>query len=125
MISAFDTTAKVDAAFAELKAYWDRLLDIYVVKTDEEKLDRMVNIWNQYQCMITFNMSRSASFFERGKGLPRLQPGPRGLRASDTGTSPRTNHRHSFYPIPRRRMLPPIPTADQTRQQRHRRRLQR
>ena len=43
MISAFDTTAKVDAAFAELKAYWDRLLDIYVVKTDEEKLDRMVN----------------------------------------------------------------------------------
>ena len=68
MISAFDTTAKVDAAFAELKAYWDRLLDIYVVKTDEEKLDRMVNIWNQYQCMITFNMSRSASFFESGIG---------------------------------------------------------
>ena len=68
MISAFDTTAKVDAAFAELKAYWDCLLDIYVVKTDEEKLDRMVNIWNQYQCMITFNMSRSASFFESGIG---------------------------------------------------------
>ena len=68
MISAFDTTAKVDAAFAELKAYWDRLLNIYVVKTDEEKLDRMVNIWNQYQCMITFNMSRSASFFESGIG---------------------------------------------------------
>ena len=68
MISAFDTTAKVDAAFAELKAYWDRLLDIYVVKTDEEKLDRMVNIWNQYQCMITFNMSRSASYYESGIG---------------------------------------------------------
>ena len=66
MIASLDTTAKVDAAFAELKAYWDRLLDIYVVNTDEEKLDRMVNIWNQYQCMITFNMSRSASFFESG-----------------------------------------------------------
>ena len=93
MISAFDTTAKVDAAFAELKAYWDRLLDIYVVKTDEEKLDRMVNIWNQYQCMITFNMSVPPSFFERHRswnGFPRLNPGPRGLRASDTGTSPRT-----------------------------------
>ena len=38
------------------------------MKTDEEKLDRMVNIWNQYQCMITFNMSRSASFFESGIG---------------------------------------------------------
>ena len=68
MTAALDTTAKVDAAFAELKAYWDRLLDIYVVSTGEEKLDRMVNIWNQYQCMITFNMSRSASFFESGIG---------------------------------------------------------
>ena len=68
MIGAFDTTAKVDASFSELRAYWDGLLDIYSVKTPEEKLDRMVNIWNQYQCMITFNMSRSASFFESGIG---------------------------------------------------------
>ena len=76
MISAFDTTAKVDAAFAELKAYWDRLLDIYVVKTDEEKLDRMVNIWNQYQCMITFTCpvpplsSRAASVVEWVSATP-------------------------------------------------------
>ena len=68
MIAAFDTTAKVDAAFSELKAYWDALLDIFTVKSEEEKLDRMVNIWNQYQCMVTFNMSRSASFFESGIG---------------------------------------------------------
>ena len=68
MIESFDTTAKVDAAFAELQAYWDALLDIYSVKSPEEKLDRMVNIWNQYQCMVTFNMSRSASFFESGIG---------------------------------------------------------
>ena len=68
MMAAFGSTEKVDAAFAELKAYWDRLLDIYVVKSEEEKMDRMVNIWNQYQCMATFNMSRSASFFESGIG---------------------------------------------------------
>lgn len=68
MIAKFDTAEKVDKAFDELKTYWDHLLDIYVVKTGEEKLDRMVNIWNQYQCMITFNMSRSASFFESGIG---------------------------------------------------------
>ena len=67
-IARFDTTEKVDAAFAELKAYWDALLDIYVVDTGNDKLDRMVNIWNQYQCMVTFNMSRSASFFESGIG---------------------------------------------------------
>ena len=68
MINAFRTTGQVDAAFDELKRYWDHLLNIYVVKTGEERLDRMVNIWNQYQCMITFNMSRSASFFESGIG---------------------------------------------------------
>jgi cellobiose phosphorylase len=67
-IAKFDTPAKVDAAFMELRAYWDNLLDIYVLKSGDEKLDRMVNIWNQYQCMITFNFSRSASFFESGIG---------------------------------------------------------
>jgi len=67
-IAKFDTAAKVDAAFAELRAYWDNLLSVYSVKSGDEKLDRMVNIWNQYQCMITFCFSRSASYFESGIG---------------------------------------------------------
>lgn len=67
-IAKFNTVEKVDAALAELRTYWDNLLSIYSIKTGEEKLDRMVNIWNQYQCMITFNFSRSASYFESGIG---------------------------------------------------------
>lgn len=67
-ISRFDSVEKVDQALAELRTYWDNLLSIYSIKTKEEKLDRMVNIWNQYQCMITFCFSRSASFFESGIG---------------------------------------------------------
>ena len=67
-IAKFDTAEKVDAALAELKTYWNNLLSIYSVDSGDEKLDRMVNIWNQYQCMITFNFSRSASFFESGIG---------------------------------------------------------
>jgi cellobiose phosphorylase len=67
-IASFDTADKVDAAFAELHKYWDNLLSVFIVKSGEEKLDRMVNIWNQYQCMITFCFSRSASFFESGIG---------------------------------------------------------
>ncbi|MBN2743401.1 MAG: glycosyl transferase [Marinilabiliaceae bacterium] len=68
VIARFDTAAKVDAALAELKAYWNNLLSVYSVTSGDEKLDRMVNIWNQYQCMITFCFSRSASFFESGIG---------------------------------------------------------
>lgn len=67
-IARFDNAEKVDAAWFELKKYWDELLSIYNLKSGDEKLDRMVNIWNQYQCMITFNFSRSASFFESGIG---------------------------------------------------------
>ncbi len=67
-IAQYDTTEKVDAAFEQLHEYWDSLLDIFVADTGNDKLDRMVNIWNQYQCMVTFNMSRSASFFESGIG---------------------------------------------------------
>ena len=67
-IARFDTTEKVEAALAELRKYWDNLLSAFSVATHEEKLDRMVNVWNQYQCMITFCFSRSASFFESGIG---------------------------------------------------------
>ena len=68
IIENFNTSEKVDLAFEELRAYWDKLLGNFTLKSGEEKLDRMVNIWNQYQCMITFCFSRSASFFESGIG---------------------------------------------------------
>ena len=68
MVAQFNITEKVDTAFDELKEYWGNLLSTINLDSGDEKLDRMVNIWNQYQCMVTFNMSRSASFFESGIG---------------------------------------------------------
>jgi cellobiose phosphorylase len=68
MIARFDTPKKVDAALEALKKSWGGLLDKYTIRSHDEKLDRMVNIWHQYQCMMTFNMSRSASYFESGIG---------------------------------------------------------
>lgn len=68
VIAKFDTVEKVEAALADLAAYWDKLLNVIQVDSQDDKLNRMVNIWNQYQCMVTFNMSRSASFFEVGIG---------------------------------------------------------
>lgn len=68
LIERFSNAEKVDAALAELKAYWESLLSIFNIKSADEKLDRIVNVWNQYQLMVTFNMSRSASYFESGIG---------------------------------------------------------
>ena len=67
-ISRYTQKKEADQAFAALKAYWNGLLDKYQVTTPNEHVNRSVNIWNAYQCMITFNMSRSASYFESGIG---------------------------------------------------------
>jgi cellobiose phosphorylase len=68
LLARFATTEAADAALAELKDHWSGLLSTFTVTSTDSKLDRMVNIWNQYQCMVTFNMSRSASYFETGIG---------------------------------------------------------
>ncbi len=68
MLEKFATDEKVELALGELAAYWDALLGRFQVSSPDDKLDRMVNIWNQYQCMVTFNMSRSASYYESGIG---------------------------------------------------------
>ncbi len=68
MIDKVANPAGVQKAFDELNEYWNNLLTQYRVEHPDEKLSRMVNIWNQYQCMVTFNMSRSASYFESGIG---------------------------------------------------------
>ncbi len=68
IIAQYLDSANVEAAFEALREYWDALLAVYQVETPDEHTNRMVNIWNAYQCMVTFNMSRSASLFESGIG---------------------------------------------------------
>lgn len=68
LLSKYKTDADVEKAFNELQTYWKALLAKYTVTSSDDKVNRMVNIWNQYQCMVTFNMSRSASYYESGIG---------------------------------------------------------
>ena len=68
LLAKYKTSAQVDAALDDLHNYWNKLLSTYRVDTEDERLNRLVNVWNQYQCMVTFNMSRSASYYESGMG---------------------------------------------------------
>jgi cellobiose phosphorylase len=68
VIAKYLDPAQLDAAFERLRQYWDGLLGICQVETPDMHTNRMVNIWNAYQCMANFNISRSASFFESGIG---------------------------------------------------------
>ena len=68
VIARYADAKAVDDAMAKLAAYWEGLLGGFHIESNEPRLDRMVNIWNQYQCMVTFNLSRSASYYESGTG---------------------------------------------------------
>ena len=68
LIRRFQTKEQALEAFARLNQYWKELLSRYTVQSSNPHINRMANIWNQYQCMVTFNMSRSASYYESGTG---------------------------------------------------------
>src|SRR5664279_2817451 len=68
LLARYRDPAEVEAAFGRLRDHWTGLLAGLQVSTPSEHVNRMVNIWNQYQCMVTFNLSRSASLFESGIG---------------------------------------------------------
>ncbi len=129
MMARYATDAQVDAARDALAHHWDKLLSTYHLESGDEKLDRMVNIWHQYQCMVTFNMSRSASYYESGIG--------RGMGFRDScqdllgfvhiipGARPRAHSGYRRHPVRGWQRLPPVSAPDQKGKPRCRNRLQR
>jgi cellobiose phosphorylase len=68
VIDRFLQVEEVEKEFRRLRDYWNGLLEKFQVNTPDTHTNRMVNIWNTYQVMVTFNLSRSASYFESGIG---------------------------------------------------------
>jgi cellobiose phosphorylase len=68
VIQRYMQTDEVEKAFRGLKTYWNNLLNQLQLETPNHHVNRMVNIWNTYQMVATFNLSRSASYFESGIG---------------------------------------------------------
>jgi cellobiose phosphorylase len=67
-LEKFFQPAEVENAFKDLSQYWQGILGGFQVSTPDIHMNRMVNVWNAYQCMVTYNLSRSASYFESGVG---------------------------------------------------------
>lgn len=68
LVARFSNVGSVNEAFHKLAAYWEQVLGRFHLESSDQKLDRMVNIWNPYQLMVNFNIGRSASYFESGTG---------------------------------------------------------
>jgi len=66
MISKYNSSEKVEKAFTKLNEHWENLLSSFSIEHPDSRLERMVNTWNQYQNMVTYNLARSASYFESG-----------------------------------------------------------
>ena len=103
MMARYATDAQVDAARAALRTHWEELLSTYHLESGEEKLNRMVNIWHQYQCMVTFNMSRSASYLRKRHrtrhGLPGQLSGSAGLCAHHPLPCPGAHSGYRRHPV--------------------------
>ncbi|MDG5766160.1 hypothetical protein QA596_01690 [Balneolales bacterium ANBcel1] len=76
LIERYDSPEKAAHAHNALREYWEELLSGFQLEHGDGRLERMVNTWNQYQCMVTYNFGRSASYYETGIG--------RGLGFRDT-----------------------------------------
>jgi cellobiose phosphorylase len=68
IIQAFQSNEDVNAALHRLREHWTKLTSNFQLAATDPQLCRMVNVWNPYQCMVTFNLSRSASYYESGIG---------------------------------------------------------
>lgn len=68
LLAKYQAPGAVDQAFDALRSVWDGWRTAFQTQSPNEHVNRMVNVWNQYQCMATFNLSRSASMFETGIG---------------------------------------------------------
>jgi len=68
LIDRYRQAGRADEDLAAVRATWTERLATLQVATGDPHVDRMVNTWNPYQCMVTFNLSRSASMFESGIG---------------------------------------------------------
>jgi cellobiose phosphorylase len=68
VMEAYRQTGQVERDLDALRQTWVERLGALQVATGDVHVDRMVNTWNPYQCMVTFNLSRSASMFESGIG---------------------------------------------------------
>ena len=66
MREKYSNFGAVDAAFAGLKSYWQKKLDVFQCKTPNPGLNTMVNTWNLYQAETCVVWSRFASFIEVG-----------------------------------------------------------
>jgi cellobiose phosphorylase len=68
MIERWRDPVAARQALDELAAHWSELLGRMTIETPDPHTNRMVNVWNAYQCVVTYHMSRNASLFDTGVG---------------------------------------------------------
>jgi cellobiose phosphorylase len=68
LVLKFMDRGSIDNELQKLGEHWSSYLNKMSVETDDSDFNTMVNVWNQYQCRVTFDWSRYVSFYETGIG---------------------------------------------------------
>ncbi|GJQ33233.1 MAG: glycosyl transferase [Ignavibacteriaceae bacterium] len=58
--------SRLDGLFGEVKEYWNGYLSHFSVETPDEKINASLNVWNQYQAAVTFDMARNSGYYHGG-----------------------------------------------------------
>lgn len=66
-VQQFGSVDRVRAALAEVKEHWHSRIGSFETKTPDPEFDHMVNVWNAYNCLITYAWSRTASLVYSGE----------------------------------------------------------
>jgi cellobiose phosphorylase len=66
-VADFGSPERAEAELKKLKEDWHSKLGAITAKTPDPEFDHMVNVWNPYNCLITFNWSRAASLVYNGE----------------------------------------------------------
>lgn len=66
MVNKYRDISYVNKEFSDQKNSWKKYLSHVNIETPDEDMNRMINVWNQYQTSVTFRFSRDASYYHGG-----------------------------------------------------------
>ncbi len=66
-VKEFNDLAKIHAAFQDLKLFWHERLKGMLVESPDPEFNSMINMWNPFNCLMTYAWSRAASLVYSGE----------------------------------------------------------
>ncbi len=68
LIQKYQNQSVVEAELEKIKTNWDDYLSKFKITSPDTNFNQIINVWNPYQCKMTFDWARYVSYYETGIG---------------------------------------------------------